>query len=207
MTADGTKRCTKCGAEKPLTEFYFRKRLGGVPLSSCKECDKAAARAWRLANTEKANALNRAWRRAHPEQVKAMKQRNRAENIERELALEAARRERYRLAHPDEGPAYTREWKKENAARVNEYCAERKARRRNATPAWANKAAIAALYELAQQRTAASGVPWHVDHIVPLKHPLVQGLHVEHNLRVIPGAENISKRNRFWPDMPGDAHV
>jgi len=46
------------------------------------------------------------------------------------------------------------------------------------------------------------GYDFHVDHIVPLKSPLVSGLHTEANLRLLPGAENRSKHNRFWPDMP-----
>jgi DNA-directed RNA polymerase subunit RPC12/RpoP len=37
----------------------------------------------------------------------------------------------------------------------------------------------------------------HVDHIVPLKHHLVSGLHVVANLRVIRGSENLKKRNKL----------
>jgi len=40
-----------------------------------------------------------------------------------------------------------------------------------------------------------------VDHIVPLIHPFVCGLHVENNLRIIPLADNIRKSNNHWPDM------
>lgn len=41
-----------------------------------------------------------------------------------------------------------------------------------------------------------------VDHIVPLKHPLVCGLHVPHNLTVSLEDDNRRKGNRFWPEMP-----
>lgn len=38
----------------------------------------------------------------------------------------------------------------------------------------------------------------HVDHIIPLVHPLVCGLHVETNLQAIDPIKNIKKSNR-WP--------
>ena len=70
-------------------------------------------------------------------------------------------------------------------------------------PIWANLFFIEEIYELCAQRNAmrALGVRWDVDHIVPLSSPLVCGLHVEANLRVIPQIENRQKCNRFWPDM------
>ncbi|MDP3937669.1 MAG: hypothetical protein Q8R92_05985 [Deltaproteobacteria bacterium] len=72
-------------------------------------------------------------------------------------------------------------------------------------PAWANSFFIEEIYDLARRRTEATGYEWHVDHIVPLRSKTVCGLHVEHNLRVIPKAVNLSKGNRHWPDMPDQA--
>ena len=54
----------------------------------------------------------------------------------------------------------------------------------------------------AMQRTKAIGFQWHVDHIVPLQSPIVCGLHTIENLQVIPGALNLAKGNRMWPQMP-----
>lgn len=72
-----------------------------------------------------------------------------------------------------------------------------------ATPAWANQFFVEEAYSLAALRSRTTGVRWEIDHIVPLVHPLVCGLHVETNLRVILAVENRRKGNRFWPEMPG----
>lgn len=87
---------------------------------------------------------------------------------------------------------------KTNAAK----CAKRRAARINSCPLWANSFFIREIYDLAKRRTKCTGIPWHVDHIVPLRSKFVCGLHVEQNLQVIPAIQNFKKGNRSWPDMP-----
>lgn len=78
----------------------------------------------------------------------------------------------------------------------------RKRAREQATPAWANREKILFFYAEAQRLTRETGMVHHVDHIVPLTSKFVCGLHVEHNLQILPATVNLRKHNRTWPDMP-----
>jgi len=72
--------------------------------------------------------------------------------------------------------------------------AKRKAQKLNATPIWANSICIAQLYKECPEGS-------HVDHIVPLRSRLVCGLHCEDNMQYLTMSVNLSKGNRYWPDM------
>lgn len=65
-----------------------------------------------------------------------------------------------------------------------------RARKLNATPAWADHTKIKGIY-------AACPEGYHVDHIVPLQGDTVCGLHVEYNLQIIPAVDNLKKSNKF----------
>lgn len=62
-------------------------------------------------------------------------------------------------------------------------------------PSWADIEAIDAIYQNAAWRTAAEGVQYEVDHIIPLNGKSVCGLHLETNLQIITRKANHDKGN------------
>lgn len=169
-----------------------------------------------------------AWRAAHPGYAAAVVAKYRvvhkdrydkSQRVYRENNRDAiSRRTReWRSANSERSKVSIKEWIKNNRARhmarIRKWCKEhpeignaitarRRAAKVHATPKWANRFFMKEAFHLATLRTKIMGFPWHVDHIVPLKSKIVCGLHVHNNLQVIPGAENLSKGNRYWPDMP-----
>ena len=92
---------------------------------------------------------------------------------------------------------YHREYAKKNRSRFNERSNKRRADKLNATPDWLTKIDRIIIQDIYDR----CPVGHHVDHIVPLQGKTVCGLHVPWNLRIISDKENLSKGNRWWPDM------
>jgi hypothetical protein len=102
--------------------------------------------------------------------------------------------------HRERNPNYNtekgREWRQANPARAHALKGLDTARRARRVPAWVTVEDTLHVYELAQEFTA-KGMRVHVDHIVPLNHPLVCGLHVPANLRPCTLEGNSKKGNAF----------
>lgn len=201
---------------------------GGLTPGNCIACSVSASREWKTANPAQMKVLQAAWQAKNRPKINAWIAKWKRKNKERVVAVGVS----YRKTHAELLAKKANDWRIKNKGRVliaarsnykkniekrrddarrwakkhRERCAVRENARRaariSATPAWANKFFMEEAYHLAALRTKMLGYPWHVDHIVPLKSPLVCGLHVENNLQVIPAAQNMAKGNRYWPNMP-----
>ena len=85
------------------------------------------------------------------------------------------------------------------------YEALRRARKRNATPAWLTKDQLQEIKDMYARCNEMSDdkTQYHVDHILPLKGENVCGLHVPWNLQILEASKNISKSNKVVDDHAG----
>lgn len=170
--------------------------------------------AWREENSDRIKEYNRIYRERHRERIRQRLADFRAENYETCLEYER----KYRKNNPEKvkasgdknrnkpetkaKAAKTRKlWQEKNKDKLTAKAAARRALKFQATPAWADLEKIEEIYAEARRLSLETGVIHHVDHVVPLKSKWVCGLHVEANLEIVPGVENLSKGNRIWPDM------
>jgi len=172
------KVCRRCEVERSLTEFRADPRYRGGYASWCRECHRQRNSEWARENRERLTAKSAEWRAANPEKW-------------REINIGFKRRNAERLK------AEHAEWAKENRGKRNATTAKYRAAKLRATPPWADQDAIRAIYEQAAKLQHETGVRMHVDHIVPLQHEAVCGLHCEANLQILPGALNEAKRNKW----------
>lgn len=108
------------------------------------------------------------------------------------------------MARPTEDKRrYQNKWAEENVVVVRAFTKARRRKHRLATPTWLSDEQfknIRAIYEQAITLSRTTGVPYVVDHIIPLQHDEVCGLHVPWNLRVITRSENAVKSNKLPDD-------
>lgn len=147
-----------------------------------KRREKESSRNRYLRNREVVLRRARQWALDNPEKYRAS-------------ALAHYHRNRDSLLAPKRERA--KKFRDENPAKVRAYIIERRKGRKLATPAWADMAAINAIYREARSLQKSDGIERHVDHIIPLINDLVCGLHVHQNLQILTAAQNIAKRNTF----------
>lgn len=71
-----TKICSKCGEEKPLSDFYENKRLKDGHEGRCKQCVKSYSKEYAKKHRAQRNAYNKRYYERNPEKLKAKKEKS-----------------------------------------------------------------------------------------------------------------------------------
>ena len=160
------KKCFKCEAERPLSDFHKHSGMKDGRLNKCKYCVVQDVAEWRNKNPDarkKEHARSRE-RKGHMTRQEYFNKRsfNKIGRLASSLKYAYKRR---RLAE------------KMFQTELDDFVFE--------------EAAL-----LCKLREQATGFKWHIDHIVPMMHEKACGLNTAYNLQVVPASWNVRKGNR-----------
>jgi hypothetical protein len=179
------KVCSSCNKVKSTKEFALYKTGKDGFASQCKSCNSKYSYEYYRKNKLKKSQYDKT---RYAKKREEISKRNRS----------------YYLKGREKALIKQRQWAKNNPHLVRLQSSQKRANKRNAIPPWLNKShkeEIKLMHLLAKSLERQTGNKYHVDHIIPLKHKEMCGLHVPWNLRVITEEENMRKNNRFLPEL------
>lgn len=147
----------------------------------CPTCKKIRLQNWRLKNKDKVSIQNKT---------------SRLNNIEKLRKKDKLRYENNKEYFSQKNKLWKKLNRDKNCYNANMYYC----RKINAVPNWLteeHKNEIKIIYNKAKQLSNETGEQYQVDHIIPLNHPNVCGLHVPWNLQILKKIENIKKSNKL----------
>ena len=135
-------------------------------------------REWRLKNSEHINEYRRNYKGVRLDRTEYMRE--------------------WRINNKEKLRVYFAEYRKSNVGKCNAWSKQKKLRKSQRCPAWADMQVIRDIYVKCAKIQEETGIPHHVDHVIPLSGKYISGLHVPENLQILTASENCSKSNK-WP--------
>ena len=190
---EDSKECTKCKAILPFSCFSPSSKIKSGYYSWCKPCCvKAVQERNKKASDERKQKLaeyRAAYNKKYWQEKRDVLAQKNKEYREKNKDLLTALTNKYYQENKERWYQYNLEYRKANKGKINNWVrTRRKSLNQRSFPE--QKKAIDDFYQNCPP-------DHHVDHIVPITHPLVCGLHVIANLQYLPARENCKKRNRF----------
>ena len=142
-------------------------------------------------NKEKREAYKQLWLRNNKEKARAASKKWRLNNPEKYIISVMKTNRKARIKNKEKIKTYLRNWQIINSDKSNAISAKRRALKKQAIPEWTDKNLVEDIYAEAKYFGLV------VDHIIPLNHPNVCGLHWEGNLQLLTAIENLSKGNKL----------
>jgi len=179
------KTCKTCNETKPLTEYYKQRSNKDGLYVHCKSCVSLSRKKHYLEVKDSVRSNQREYYQQNKDYFSKKSKKYREENRDKVL---------------DYNKLYSKKHYKENKHKYIEKSRVRRGVKQDATPNWLSGPQIAhikRIYKLRDMMSDATGVEYHVDHIVPLRGKDICGLHVPWNLEVIPATDNLAKGNRY----------
>lgn len=215
--------CTNCYLDKMEGEFSPRKNRKKTVASMCLNCRRDYGNKWYHQNKGKAKEIaKKTYIKNRDKNLKrhckwylknkVVEKRKsllsyystRESNINSVKQYQKSNKDKYqktqqkwRKENSDYVKRRYKKWAKQNPDKIRGYYNQRQKHIHQATPKWADMDKINEIYKESARISEETGIPHHVDHIVPLVHPDVCGLHVHANLRVISATENCKKSNKY----------
>ena len=200
------KKCSTCQIERDILHFDLNCTMKDGYSPRCKECRKEHYNNTKHLNSIEKNNYNKMYRQLNKTKDKANITSKTCGKCKETKPVECfvisscnldGFAHRCKLCNsntykenPEPIKQQARLHKKNNRKYYNHIGATRNANKMRAMPKWADLGAIKEFY-----KNCPDG--YDVDHIIPLKHPKVQGLHVLENLQYLSRKENNFKRNKF----------
>lgn len=175
------KRCYSCGKAKNLDQWKPSSRMAAS--APCRSCASISRKKHYQNNKERSNNTAAIYRERNKEKI-------------------AEQKKQYRLAHPEVEAARKKAHYEANKKEHHAYANARRHKTRALTISLpGEREALRSIYSHRDECRVLSGDGYHVDHIVPLKNPVVCGLHASWNLQILPQDLNDAKGNSFDPSV------
>jgi hypothetical protein len=176
---------------QPCKYGHISQRLTST--GHCGECTRLRHYSWYEKNKEQALSIIGKWQQKNKDVVNTGTRDWRKNNPQ--SAKETHKR--YYTTHKETKLQFNKLWRERNKPLLQYYNSKRRAQIKRASVDWADIGKMIVIYEQSVSMSRETGIMYQVDHIVPLQHKLVCGLHWEGNLQILSKKENQHKGNQF----------